>query len=1017
MINFVCTSVFALWLSLSASVTATVFSDNFNRGNTTASADFPVSVGPEWKNGNPSGGTAGIRNNAVSASVSGTNAAKFTMIYTAAETRNEGAGAGFTLSAVTKINNANWIGLVVNYRDENNFYQFRYNGGSGSIQFIPFVNGVPVGPFLLGQDAKFAAVPNRPYKLTVFSSEPYRFDVSIVDTVTGETVFSKNGVIDRLRCFKDGYGGVFAGGGSPVFDDFNLTNSSDRNDTVETPADNSPVTLAFDARKAGLTPAPLGRWGGTSPDGHVLSANNYYLELDGKPLPLVIGEMHPQRYPVEYWEEAILEMKAAGLNGISFYVFWSQIEPRPGEFDFDGNNDLRRFVELCAKHGMYVWLRIGPFNNSEFMLGGLPAWLYGMPLTERSNHPLYLELVGRYFEKLGEHLNKQMWEQGGSVIGIQLENELGVAGVSWDRIFPQHISAGGFTGLKGQDYADHYRNLKRLAVGGGLNAPFFSCTGWGLNENKPIPYDEVFPTELGYMGGYYYHRLTDKNWLTLFNTVDHILKPYWGKCPVGLSEIGTGLPTEKVAFNREPLPPETYSCAALTRVAAMPTIFAGYYLFHGGSNPLDAVHGWTVKRQDKYPQINYDFQSPIGEFGAWLPALYHLRPFNHFLTFFGEELARTEVCHPADPVITGDDIRMRAVARMNGDSGFIFFNNYGCVVDLPARPDTHFSIETTGGQITVPRAVRLDIPSNAFGILPVNLNLGGVKLLSATVQPVCRFMHDGQAYYIFSQISGMPCELVLEKNAIIESAGAGAKKSGTKQPDGAQVFSVTPARSPALTLKAADGTLIHIIVLTQSDTQNLAVFHQQDKTLLTLSSSAVTFDGLQLCATPVDSSEAEINIFPPAHNASPAALNGIFQKLTLSAPARKIEPVIEKFAPNKWVLKIPESAFDGLNDIYMDISYTGSACRIFDIQTGQMIADQFKFEASWRVGLKRFRTQLAGKGLWIRIDPDRSDVILPDNPEIVTGSASENQSNVTGFPSQLNQIKFIPEYRSVLNLQ
>lgn len=778
----------------------------------------------------------------------------------------------------------------------------------------------------------------------------------------------------------------------------------------------SPVVWKFDARGAGLKPqaGTLKGWGGKAPNGKVLGTNNYYLELEGRPLPLALGEIHPQRYPREYWEEAILEMKAAGLNGISVYIFWNQIEKRPGEFDFTGNNDIRRFVELCASHGLYVWLRIGPFNNAEFLLGGLPPWLYGMPLTERSNQSLYLELVGRYFSRLGEQLRGLNWSEGGPIIGTQVENELGVAGVEWERVFPLYVNNSGFTGLKDQAYADHYLHLKKMAEQGGIRAPFFSCTGWGLNETKPIPWQEIFPTELGYMGGYYYHKNTDKNWLTLFDNSTHILKPFWGKCPVGLAEIGTGLSMTPLMIGKGELPPEVSSAATLTRFGSMPTIMAGYYMFHGGSNPFDAGYGWTTKDLKQFPQVSYDFQAPIGEFGNWRPSLFQLRPFNHFLVNYGTDLARTEVRHPADPVLKSDDRRLRSVVRMDGNSGFVFFNNYGCRVDLPVQPDTHFEIRTDGGVLTLPREVRLDIPGKAMGVLPVNLQLGGgAVLVSATAQPVCQFEHDGRKFHVFSQLGKIPCEFVLAKGTTVESLGAGVHEGGGKQDDDARVFVASPGHEAAFNLRAPDGTLLTLLLLPQQEARNLAIFHRGEGTLLAMSSDPVIFDGKQLKVTG-EKPQSEVLIFPPLSNKG--TMDGVFQKVSLTSTPHTPEAKIEKFAPNKWLLKMPESAFEGLNDIWLDMTYAGQACRIFDAATGLMVADQFNLGTPWRVGLKRFRSQLNGKGLWIRAEPDSAAVTLAGIPEVVTGIAGE-QKPQPGVKSQITGMDFVPEYQSTFLIQ
>ena len=38
-----------------------------------------------------------------------------------------------------------------------------------------------------------------------------------------------------------------------------------------------------------------------------------------------------------------------GLNTISVYLYWNQIEPAEGQFVFKDNTDIRRFVKLCTR--------------------------------------------------------------------------------------------------------------------------------------------------------------------------------------------------------------------------------------------------------------------------------------------------------------------------------------------------------------------------------------------------------------------------------------------------------------------------------------------------------------------------------------------------------------------------------------------------------------------------------------------------------------------------------------------
>ena len=118
------------------------------------------------------------------------------------------------------------------------------------------------------------------------------------------------------------------------------------------------------------------KMGGTSPSGGSIDVNSYYMSIDGKPVIPVTGEFHYSRYPHEQWEEEILKMKAGGVNVLPTYVFWSLHEEQEGVFNWSGNLNIRKFFELCKKHGMNVIVRIGPFGHGEIRNGALPDWLF-----------------------------------------------------------------------------------------------------------------------------------------------------------------------------------------------------------------------------------------------------------------------------------------------------------------------------------------------------------------------------------------------------------------------------------------------------------------------------------------------------------------------------------------------------------------------------------------------------------------------------------------------------------------
>src|SRR5512137_1421115 len=101
--------------------------------------------------------------------------------------------------------------------------------------------------------------------------------------------------------------------------------------------------------------------------------------LDGKPFQMIAGEMHFQRIPPPYWRDRLLKARALGLNTVAAYVFWNALEPAPGQWDFPGFNDVRRFIQLARDAGLLVMLRPGPYACAEWDFGGLPPWLLSIP--------------------------------------------------------------------------------------------------------------------------------------------------------------------------------------------------------------------------------------------------------------------------------------------------------------------------------------------------------------------------------------------------------------------------------------------------------------------------------------------------------------------------------------------------------------------------------------------------------------------------------------------------------------
>ena len=162
---------------------------------------------------------------------------------------------------------------------------------------------------------------------------------------------------------------------------------------------------------------------------HSFTTSGTRFLMDGKPYQVISGEMHYVRVPRAYWRDRLRKAKAMGLNTITTYAFWNVHEPRPGAYDFTGQNDIAAFVRAAQAEGLNVILRPGPYVCAEWELGGYPAWLLkDRSLVLRSTDPVYSAAVERWLVRLGQEVKPLLLANGGPIVAVQLENEYGAFG-------------------------------------------------------------------------------------------------------------------------------------------------------------------------------------------------------------------------------------------------------------------------------------------------------------------------------------------------------------------------------------------------------------------------------------------------------------------------------------------------------------------------------------------------------------------------------------------------------------
>lgn len=149
--------------------------------------------------------------------------------------------------------------------------------------------------------------------------------------------------------------------------------------------------------------------------------------IDGRRIWIVSASIPFNRIPRSSWEDRIHAAKLAGFNTIEVPVAWSRVEPRPGRFDFTGDNDIKHFVRRVAEAQMWCILRPGPYIGEGWELGGIPAWIQSNPdVRLRTNSQPFLEACSRYIGALAKELAELQVTaagKGGPILLVQVESQ------------------------------------------------------------------------------------------------------------------------------------------------------------------------------------------------------------------------------------------------------------------------------------------------------------------------------------------------------------------------------------------------------------------------------------------------------------------------------------------------------------------------------------------------------------------------------------------------------------------
>ncbi|CAN1828685.1 Beta-galactosidase 6 [Linum perenne] len=290
------------------------------------------------------------------------------------------------------------------------------------------------------------------------------------------------------------------------------------------------------------------------------------LIIDGERKMLFSGSIHYPRSTPQMWASLIGKAKEGGIDVIETYVFWNLHEPKQGQYDFSGRNDLVKFIKEVQSQGLYVALRIGPFIESEWTYGGLPFWLHSIPgIVYRTDNEPFKTVMQSFTTKIVSMMKSEglFASQGGPVILSQIENEY------------QNVEAA-FPG--GKSYVNW---AAKMAVGLETGVPWVMC------KQTDAP-DPVINTCNGMRCG---ETFTGPN----SPSKPSLWTENWTSFLQRFGEETYLRSAEDIAFH------------TLLFIVAKNGSFINYYMYHGGTN-----FGRTGAA---YMVTSYYDQAPIDEYG------------------------------------------------------------------------------------------------------------------------------------------------------------------------------------------------------------------------------------------------------------------------------------------------------------------------------------------------------------------------------------------------------------------
>ncbi|PXA72063.1 beta-galactosidase [Cryobacterium arcticum] len=696
---------------------------------------------------------------------------------------------------------------------------------------------------------------------------------------------------------------------------------------------------------------------------NAVELTNRYVTRAGTPWFPVMGEYHYSRDDAARWETELRKIKAGGIDVLATYVFWILHEEIEGTVRWDGNRDLRRFLQIAHRVGLCVVIRIGPWAHGEARNGGFPDWVQARPIEHRTNDPRYLTLVRHWYTAVERQLRGLFHSAAnpdGPIIAVQVDNEL-------------------------YDQPDHIDTLRSIAEDLGMHASLWVATGWG---GAQLPADRVMPVYAGYSDGFWESSQVD--WPEFgpmhftFSTVrddlsvgadvrgtDAVAADRDYRYPFVTCELGGGM---HVAYHRRPCV-DSIDVAALGLVKiGSGSAWQGYYLYHGVQQVMGELTSTQESQETGYPNdvplLDYDFYAPLGALGQVREHYHLLRQQHLLLQSFGAEIATyPAVIPPTEPGAP------RWSVRGDGQRGYLFVNNHQPAGQpLPAIAGVQFAVELGPNTVTLPTAP-IELASGSYFAWPLRQPFGSIPAVSATLQPITAI----GSLVVFAATAGVDPEL------LVEGVDAATISGATVETLGDGTLLLRPTAQPGIDTVVTIGST-RLLILDPYTAARVWRGEIQGTDSLVVWDGALAFgDDFTLFPTSADN---ECLVLPPLADGSlppgvaPAGARGVFSRYLVTGPdavpeaavvveqratgvaehrrggsanraSAPLESDFERAARLRIVL--PDlSHLDESDSVYLSLEWVGDAARAYI--GDEFVSDQFWSGRRWDIDLTPHRS-------------------------------------------------------------